>query len=263
VFLLVVWLGQRSLLYFPQRDPIGPAASYLPGATDLSFTTEDGLRLSGWFVPASAKPSGITVLVCSGNGGDRSHRAGLARGLASAGHAVMLYDYRGYGGNPGMPTEAGLSLDARAALDHLASRADVDAARIVYFGESLGAAVAATLAHDRPPYALVLRSPFPSLAEVGRLHYPYLPVFDLLLRDRYRVSDALRDVRAPVLVLASEGDTLVPAPLSRQVHDRLSAPKRLVVFSGFEHNDPGIAEGPAMLAEVGRFLDDVTARALR
>jgi fermentation-respiration switch protein FrsA (DUF1100 family) len=263
VFLFVVWLGQRSLLYFPQPNAIGPAASHLPGATDLSFTTEDGLHLSGWFVPASAKPSGITVLVCNGNGGDRSYRAGLARGLASAGHAVMLYDYRGYGGNPGTPTEAGLRLDARAAVGHLASRADVDPARIVYFGESLGAAVAATLAHDRPPYALVLRSPFPSLAEVGRLHYPYLPVFDPLLMDRYRVSDALRDVRAPVLVLASQGDTLVPVVLSRQVHDALGGPKRLVVFPGFEHNDPGIAEGPTMLAEVGRFFDDVRSGALR
>src|SRR2546422_599880 len=80
----------------------------------------------------------------------------------------------------------------------LRTRGDVDDRRVVYFGESLGAAVAVALAVEHPPGALVLRSPFRSLAEVGRLHYPYLPV-DLLLADRYPSADRIGRVEAPLL----------------------------------------------------------------
>lgn len=262
-FLVLTWLTQRSLMYYPSTGPVPSAGSVLPGALDVELATEDGLRLGAWFVPAGGRASGITVLVCNGNGGDRSLRAGLARALAAEGHAVLLFDYRGYGGNPGTPTEAGLRSDARAALDHLAARGDVNAARIVYFGESLGAAVAARLASERPPYALVLRSPFPSFEEIGRHHYPYLPVVDLLLMDRYRTSDALAELRVPVLVVAGDRDRIVPIAYSRQVHDALGAPKRFIVLAGMDHNDPELAEGGALVGEVARFLDDVAAGVLR
>ncbi len=262
-FLFLTWLTQRSLMYYPTPGPVPSAASALPGAEDVELRTEDGLRLGAWFVPASGRPSGLTVLVCNGNGGDRSLRAGLARGLARAGHAVLLFDYRGYGGNPGTPTETGLRADARAGLDHLLSRHDIDPARIVYFGESLGAAVAAQLARERSPLALVLRSPFPSFEEIGRFHYPYLPVIDALLMDRYRTSDALADLRAPVLVVAGDRDRIVPIEFSQRVHDALRAPKRFAVLRGMDHNDPGLAEGDVLIAEVARFLDDVVQRVIR
>jgi hypothetical protein len=263
LLLLIIWLGQRTLLYFPGPRPVPSAATLLPGAEDVRLVTEDGLRLGAWFVPASGRASGLAVLVCNGNAGDRSLRADLARGLARAGHAVLLFDYRGFGGNSGTPTEAGLRADARAALDHLASRPDVDPARIVYFGESLGAAVAARLAGERAPLAIVLRSPFPSLADVGRVHYPYLPVVDALLVDRYRLSDALANVRFPVLIVAGERDRIVPMALSRRVHDALSAPKRFVVLAGTDHNDHDLAAGEPLISEIARFLEDVTSGALR
>jgi fermentation-respiration switch protein FrsA (DUF1100 family) len=104
------------------------------------------------------------VLVFNGNGGNRAHRAPLAAALSRSGLAVLLFDYRGYGGNPGAPTEPGLLADARAARAYLASRPGVDPGRLVYLGESLGAAVAVALAVEVPPLALVLRSPFTSLA---------------------------------------------------------------------------------------------------
>lgn len=261
-FLFVIWLGQRSLLYFPRAGPVAPPALAL-AVQDAELLTEDGLRLGAWFVPPATTASGITVLVCNGNAGDRSHRAGLARALATVGHAVLLFDYRGYGGNPGSPSEEGLRADARAAVKYLESRSDVDAARIVYFGESLGAAVAAQLASERRPLALVLRSPFPSLGEVARVHYPYLPVTDALLRDRYRTSDALAEMSAPVLVVAGGRDTVVPTRLSQQVHDELRGPKRYAVIAGAEHNDPELAEGQPLVGHVGRFLEDVAAGALR
>jgi uncharacterized protein len=261
-FLFVVWLGQRSLLYFPRPGPVAAPIGAL-AVQDAELLTEDGVRLGAWFVPPTKAASGITVLVCNGNAGDRSHRAGLARALATAGHAVLLFDYRGYGGNPGSPSEEGLRADARSAIKYLESRSDVDATRIVYFGESLGAAVAAQLASERPPLALVLRSPFPSLGEAAKVHYPYLPVTDALLRDRYRTSDALGEMSAPVLVVAGDRDMVVPTRLSRQVHDELRGPKRYALIAGADHNDPGLAEGEPLVGHVVRFLEDVAAGTLR
>jgi fermentation-respiration switch protein FrsA (DUF1100 family) len=258
-FFAFTYATQRSLLYFPEAGPLPPADTVLSGVEELSLRTEDGLSLGAWFIRPSGPASGFTLLVCNGNAGDRSHRAGLARRLTAAGHAVLLFDYRGYGGNPGTPTEHGLALDARAALAYLRSRGDVDRARVVYFGESLGAAVAARLASDAPPFALVLRSPFPSLAEVGRFHYPYLPVFDPLLMDRFHVSAVLADARVPLLVVAGDRDGVVPLSFSRQVHDRYGGPKRLVVIPDTSHNDPRLAEGSELVAEITRFIADTTS----
>ena len=259
----LLWLFQRRLLYFPTPGPVPPAASVLPGAEDVTFETSDGLRLAGWFVPAPpggpadrvdrARPA---VLVCNGNGGDRSMRAPLAAALSRMGLAVLLFDYRGYGGNPGHPTEEGLAADARAALGYLAGRPEVDPERVIYFGESLGAAVALRLATERPPAALVLRSPFASLAEVGRRHYPVLPV-SLLLRDRYDSAALAGRLDAPLLVVAGGRDQIVPAGHSRRLFDAAPQPKRLVVLDGAGHNDDELLAGPRLLAELRTFLDGV------
>ncbi|HET8789431.1 MAG TPA: alpha/beta hydrolase, partial [Actinomycetes bacterium] len=109
----LLWVFQRRLIYLPSGS-VPPAASVLSGAEDVSFETADGLRLGGWFVPG-AGGRGPAVRVCNGNGGNRAMRAALAAALARMGLAVLLFDYRGYGGNPGSPTEEGLAADARAA----------------------------------------------------------------------------------------------------------------------------------------------------
>ncbi len=120
-FLALLWLGQRRLIYFPFQS-LPPVALELPGGAEVRFETDDGLRLGGWYLPATEQPARATVLVANGNGGNRAMRAPLARALATRGMNVLLFDYRGYGGNPGSPTEAGLLADARAARDWLGSR---------------------------------------------------------------------------------------------------------------------------------------------
>lgn len=263
---VLLWAFQRRLLYFPAPRTVPPAASVLPGAEEVVFDTADGVRLRGWFVPPVDNPAhpnpGIgyapppAVLVCNGNGGNRSMRAPLAAALARMGLHVLLFDYRGYGGNPGHPTEEGLAADARAALDHLAARPEVDPARVVYFGESLGAAVALRLATERPPAALVLRSPFASLAEVGRLHYPLLPV-SLLLRDRYDSAALAGRLAAPLLVLAGGRDQIVPADHSRRLFAAAPQPKRLAVLDGADHNDHDLLAGPRLVDALRSFLASV------
>jgi uncharacterized protein len=253
----LLWAFQRRLIYLPAPRTVPPAASVLPGAEEVTFETADGLRLGGWFVPAEGREAPRTaVLVCNGNGGNRSLRAPLAVALARMGLHVLVFDYRGYGGNPGQPTEAGLAADARAALDYLVGRPEVVPARVVYFGESLGAAVALRLATERPPAALVLRSPFASLAEVGQLHYPLVPV-SLLLRDRYDSAALAGRLAAPLLVVAGGRDRIVPASHSRRLFAAAPQPKRLVVLDGADHNDHDLLAGPRLLAEVRGFLAGV------
>jgi uncharacterized protein len=249
--LALVWSQQRRLIYFPSPGPVPPATAVSPGGRDVALETEDGIRLGAWYFPV---PGGTAVLVCNGNAGDRSMRADLAAALNRHGLSVLLFDYRGYGGNPGRPSEDGLAADARAAQAWLAGQPDVDPNRIAYFGESLGAAVAIGLAVQRPPAALVLRSPFTSLADVGVLHYPWLPVRRLLL-DRYPSIDRIGSVRAPVLVIAGDRDDIVPATLSKQLYDAANEPKRYAVIPGVGHNDQGLLDGREMIGDVVKFLE--------
>jgi fermentation-respiration switch protein FrsA (DUF1100 family) len=202
------------------------------------------------------------VLVCNGNAGYRAHRLPLAQALAQQGYHVLLFDYRGYAGNPGTPTEDGLRTDARAAALALAGRPEVDAGRVAYFGESLGASVCGGLAAERPPAALILRSPFPSTVEMGRHHYPYLPVVEPLVWDRWPLAQQLADdVHAPLLIVVGERDEVVPPDLSRRAYDAAaSEPKRWVEVAATHHNDEALLAGEEMLAEVSAFLEEQLGR---
>ena len=213
----LMWSQQRRLIYFPSPGPVPSAAAVLPSGRDVVLHTEDGIRLGAWYFPAAG---GRGPPCWSATATPATGRCGptLAAALNRMGLSVLLFDYRGYGGNPGRPSEDGLAADARAAQAWLAAQPEVDPSRIAYFGESLGAAVAVGLAVERPPAALVLRSPFTSLADVGAVHYPWLPVRQLLL-DRYPSIDRIGSLHAPLLVIAGERDDIVPAALSRRLYD--------------------------------------------
>lgn len=245
-----LWALQRRLIYLPsQAVPDAPE-----GVEEVSHTTEDGLDLEAWFVRARGEHRG-TVVVFPGNAGNRADRVPLGMALADKGYATLLVDYRGYGANPGSPSEEGLIRDARSALDYLESRSDLDPKRIAYFGESLGSGVAVGLADEEPPSALILRSPFPSLADVGSVHYPVLPV-TLLLRDRFDNTTKVADIEVPLLVIAGSADRIVPTGLSRDLYEVAQQPKELVVIDGARHNDFALLAGDEMMTEVARFLED-------
>ena len=248
----LIWAGQRRAMYFPFGGAPSLAGTGLGRGEDVTLTTEDGLSLGAWFIPADA-PSRFTAIVFNGNAGNRAHRADLAAALTRNGVAVLLVDYRGFGGNAGAPSEEGLAMDARAARAYLIARADVDAARIVYFGESLGTAVATRLAAEHPPAALILRSPFASMTEVGRFHYPFLPV-GRLLRDRYDAADQIARVKSPVLVIAGDRDAIIPIAQSRRLFDAANDPKQFVVIAGADHNDLALLAGKEMIDAIAGFL---------
>ena len=248
----VVWTQQRRLMYFPFASVPSPDVVGLAGVTPVSFPTRDGLRLNGWFVSRTDAPA-LTVIVFNGNAGNRAFRAPLADALARANLAVLLFDYRGFGGNPGAPSESGLRIDARAAREYVIGRSDAQRGRLVYFGESLGTAVATELAAEHPPAALILRSPFTSMTEVGSHHYTFLPV-GWLLRDRYDTIDRIARVQAPLLVIGGDQDRIVPIEQTRRVYEAAQDPKTLLIIRGADHNDDSLLAGRELIDAVLRFL---------
>lgn len=246
VVLVMVLPGlQRRLLYFPAGAP-PPVQEVLPGAEAVALATDDGLTLEAWWLAGG--PTAVVVL--PGNAGNRAGRAPLARDLAKLGFSVLLVDYRGYGGNPGSPTEDGLVADGRAARAWAQDREQVR--DVVLFGESLGAGVAVAIAVEQPPAALVLRSPFTSVVDVARAHYGFVPA--AFVRDRFASVDHVAEVSAPMLVLATENDEVVPFEQSQRLAQAAGDDAELVRITASGHNDPALLHGDELVEAIATFL---------
>ncbi len=252
VLVTLVAVLQRALIYAPDRTDVGSVAERLPGGRDLTLRTEDGLELTAWLVPPSGADRDVAVLYLPGNGGNRLGRLDLAREIASRGFTVLLLEYRGYGGNPGRPSEEGLALDARAAAAALRAEG-FEPARTLYVGESIGTGVTSRLVTTDPPAGVLLRSPFPSLVDVARAQLPFLPV-GLVLRDRFPSAEHLAGSEVPVLVLHGTADDVVPSRLSAQLASQVGNLQGEVVVPGAGHNDriwfgPFLADAVVDLAD--------------
>ncbi len=247
----------RQFVFFPEPGPVASAARVLPGGRDVVLRTEDGLDLGAWYFPPVEGDRGQAILFAPGNGGHREGRATLFVALAQRGFAVLGMDYRGYGGNPGSPSEDGLAADARAAAAFLRAEGFAPE-QTIYLGESMGTAVVSRLATTDPPAAIALRSPFTSLAEVAKRLYSWLPV-DLLLRDRFEEIGHLREVRVPVTVIRGTADSIVPNSLSAQVAQAVPMLFEDLELPGAEHNDM-VMVGPVVADAVVRLADHVIDR---
>ena len=243
---------QDRLIYFPGPDP-GPAPAPWE---ELRVRSEPDTEILAWFRLDDGAVDNPLVIVFPGNAGNRAGRVSLGNQLANAGYGVILGEYRGYGGNPGTPSEDGLIADA-LAITSAARELGLGNGGIVYFGESLGAAVAIGAASTEAPDALVLGSPFTSLVDVGRYHYPWLPVATLV-RDRYasieRVEGGDLD-GIPAIVIGGATDRTVPIEQSRAIANALGAAMHEV--PGADHNDPSIRSAAAMVRVVSEFIDSV------
>lgn len=247
------WMLQDRLIYFPGTDPGPPPADWEP----IGTVTRDGLSLMGWLSRPDPGETAPVIVVFSGNAGNRAGRVPLGRRLINAGFVVVLCEYRGYGGNPGTPGEKGLLEDAHAFISSARDRFG-PTRTLVYYGESLGAAVAIGVTEDDPPDALVLGSPFTSLREVGKVHYPWLPV-DRLLRDSYAsLSRIERGVLegVPTLVIAGTADQVVPFGQSLKVAEAAGAELYEVV--GADHNDVELRSSAGMVGAIAEFIETAT-----
>jgi fermentation-respiration switch protein FrsA (DUF1100 family) len=254
---LLVYIFQGRMLYLPTiggRDLLATPADIGLEFEDVRFTTRDGVVLHGWFIPGAR--GGPVLLYCHGNAGNISHRLDQIRILHDLGLSVFIFDYRGYGLSTGHPSEAGTYDDAQAAWNHLVDSRKFAARDIVIYGQSLGAAIAAHLARERESAALILESPFTSIADVAGRHYWFLPV-RWLSRFEYATAAYVGEVRAPVLVIHSPDDEIVPFALGREVFARAHEPKTLLEISG-DHNAGFLLSGVRYTEGLRQFLQSHT-----
>jgi fermentation-respiration switch protein FrsA (DUF1100 family) len=224
---------------------------------DVYFTTAEGVRVNGWWAPFPG--ARITLLWFHGNAGNISHRVdGLKRLHDKVNANVFIIDYRGYGRSEGTVSERGTYEDARAALQYLRSRKDLDPKSIVFFGQSLGAAVATELAGREQCLALVLEAPFASIREMARVVFPLLPIGPLL-RTRYDVAEKIKAVKAPVLILQGDRDEVIPVEQGRKVFAAAASPKEFYTVRGAGHNDTFIVGGDAYFEVVQGFIERAAA----
>jgi fermentation-respiration switch protein FrsA (DUF1100 family) len=245
---LAMFLMQKRMVYRPTAEmATTPGAAGLPFES-VTLTTDDGMRLSAWFVPVQNARG--AVLFCHGNGGNMSHRIETLRQFADLGLDAFIFDYRGYGGSEGAPDEEGTYRDAAAAWRHLIETRGLPPERSVIAGRSLGGAIAAQLAAEQAPAALVIDSAFASIAAMGRRQYPWLPV-RLLSRIEYDARAHVRRVRCPVLVLHSTDDELIPIEDGRAVWEAAPHPKQFVALRG--------AHGQAHVVDADRYIGALDA----
>ncbi len=242
----MIYLAQRSLMYFPDTTHTTPAEAGLPEAAEVPLTASDGVQIRVWHVaPQNGKP---VILYFHGNGGSLKYRVERFRRLIDAGIGLVALEYRGYGGLPGSPSERGLIRDAEAAYAYAAAR--YPAPQIVVWGESLGSGVTVALAAEKPVGRVILEAPFTSALAVGEQRYWYLPV-RLLMTDQFRSDARIAKVTAPLLILHGVHDRVVPYAMGEQLFELANKPKHIVRFLDGGHED---LDQNGALDAVSRFL---------
>jgi fermentation-respiration switch protein FrsA (DUF1100 family) len=230
---VILYIMQPTFLYSPLREvPYTPDELGLD-FENVEFKTDDGLRLTGWYIPV--EDSEYTVLFCHGNGGNIMHRLDSINLFYKLGLSCFIFDYRGYGESEGQPSEEGTYLDAMAAYKWLTEEKKVSPDDIILFGRSLGGSIAAQLATKVKARALIIESTFTSYIDIGKKFYPYMPVC-WFARFSYRTIDYVKDVRCPVMFIHSRNDETVPFEFGLELYEAANEPKEFVEIFG-SHND--------------------------
>lgn len=241
---LFMYLGQDSLIFHPQRlDESRRAALAQSRAVESLFIhAADGTRLHAWHVKGDP-----LILYFGGNAEEVSWMLDDAARRAP-GVGWLLVDYRGYGSSEGSPSENALVADALQWYDHFKG-----AERIYVFGRSLGSGVAVQLAAQRPVAGVILVAPFDSLAEVGKRHYPFLPV-DWMLKHRFDSAALAPKMKTPLLCIVASHDEIIPAEHAKRLYDAWGGPKQWIGLEGAGHNstDGAINYWPSIV----RFLTE-------
>lgn len=261
--ILALFAFQSHLVYYPNlpsRELVATPDRIGLSYESVAITTADGVTLDGWFVAARTEPSSAgrngargVVLFFHGNAGNISHRLESLKIFSDLGMETLIFDYRGYGRSQGKPSEAGTYADAEAAWRYLTELRRIPAERIVFFGRSLGAAVAAHLAMRHPPQALILESAFTSVPDLAAELYPFFPV-RWLARFAYDTKTYLRSVSCPVLIVHSRDDEIIPFANGQKLYAAAKEPKRFLELQG-GHNDAFLRSGRTYVDGLEAFLD--------
>ncbi len=231
LFGLYLYLIQRSAMYFPSPDrPDAKAANM----EEIHVTTSDGLDLYGWYRLPQA-PQTATIVYFHGNASNVKVTTARAQPYIAQGYGLFAVEYRGYGGNPGAPTENGLYEDARAVMEWL-KLVGTDPGTIILYGESIGSGPAVQMAIEYKVKALVLDSAFTSAVDAASFHYPYFPV-KWLLKDRYENIKKIEKIRTPLILVHGDADSIIPYKLGEGLFEQALPPKTLIRVEGGNHNN--------------------------
>ncbi len=258
--MLWAW-AEKRFVFFPEPEVASTPAQAGLHFEEVSLKSPDGLMLHGWFLPAPEAFSGPetqTWLWFHGNGGNIGSRVSqLERAHRLLGVHQFIFDYRGYGRSEGKPSEQGTYLDARAARQYLEQRTDINPGRIVYFGQSLGAAVAIELAVSQPPAGMALIAPFSSIYDMAKLTLP-LSLIGWMVRRHYNSVGLIPKVRAPLIVLHGELDDIVPHSQGIKLFEAANPPKQFVTLPAAAHENPHHVAADVMARALVDFRDGLS-----
>jgi fermentation-respiration switch protein FrsA (DUF1100 family) len=259
---IMVFLTLPAACGIENRMIFQPAASLEKSPADVGlefeeifFSTRDNVRLHGWFVPHRDAKS--TLVWFHGNAGNISHRVDNLKLLHERVKVnVFIFDYRGYGRSEGRPSEEGTYLDGEAALEAIAKKIGDDSRqKMILFGRSLGAAIAAEMATRVASQALILESPFISIPEMARVIFPFIPIAPFL-RTQYDVRQKIKKIKVPLLVLHGDRDEIVPFEHGKIVFDAAPEPKTFFTIAGAAHNDTYVIGGEIYFRQLKQFIDE-------
>ena len=290
-------LLHRQLVFFPDRAVTRTPADLGLDFAEVYFSTADGVRLHGWFIPAPAAaaqsdhpelaahsahpelvegPPGhsahpelvagqpnLTILWFHGNAGNLGYQvddlAALRQWTAAN---IFIFDYRGYGNSAGRPSERGFYRDARAAWRYLLTRPDIDPQRIILYGRSLGTAAAVELAANPPdgppPYAVILYSPLTSLGDMAKAVHPRLPLH-WLAGGQFNSLARIGGVSRPLLIIHSAADEIIPVEQGYRLFAAAPEPKQFLIPDAAGHNDTLDLSDTALGQGLTAFLNSLPA----
>lgn len=252
IMAIYLLINQTKMVFIPSNSiEITPAEIGLE-YEDIFFVTEDSVRLNGWFIPAKSEKA--VLLFCHGNGGNISHRLESFQLFNRLGLSIFIFDYRGYGKSGGSPTEEGTYLDARAAWNYIVREKGIAKDKIVILGRSLGGAVAAHLAREVKPQALVVESAFTSVGDLGAELYPFFPV-RLLSRFKYATVKYVSKISCPILIVHSPEDDIIPYHHGQKIYEAAHEPKQFLKIKGL-HNDGFLVSGKQYEDGVSSFINN-------
>ena len=232
--LILLFVRQRQLLFPAGVEPPSLERAGLVGLMEpVKIVTADDLTLLSWYRRPPTANAPLVVLF-HGNGGTIEIRAAKARAYIDAGFGVLLVEYRGYGGNPGSPSEAGLNADGRAALAFAAAQG-APSTRWILIGESLGTGVAVQMAVENHISALVLEAPYTSVADVAQSDFPWFPVW-WLVRDRFDSADKIARIGVPLFIVQGERDEVIPVQFGKALFAAAVEPKEALWLPDAGHD---------------------------
>jgi len=231
----VIYLRQDSFIYRPCREIFRFPSDAGMEFEDIDIITPDGETLNAWYIPASGKNKGKTVLFCHGNAGSLSHRIDTIAFMHDLGLSVFIFDYRGYGISTGAPGESGTGIDAEAAYNYILEHIEDEERNIIIWGRSLGGPVAAKLAAGHRASACILESTFTSISDMAGLRFRIFPG-KLLCRYRYPTIEYVKNIKMPLLIVHSPEDEIIPYRMGKELFSAAAEPKGFLEIRGSHNN---------------------------